>query len=204
MCRERSRLHIFKRGVKGNIQSTHLSDRCSGKLPEYTSLEQRYRYKHPERIRIIRKDNVAREWWSFSWTCLQTVFSSTVLGEKASEVGRPRGAASNFTDVVHQTGQQQHRKRTRICMHQIWWVWGFALRLFLECECVNGHECVGECMTSQWPSSAQTLDCGERCRGPDLQCPRWRHHHAPHTRVTRSQPGEPLKQGRIDGHCVGE
>ena len=45
---------------------------------------------------MIRKDSVACECWSFCRTCLQTVFSSTVLGEEASEVGQPRGAGSNL------------------------------------------------------------------------------------------------------------
>ena len=47
-------------------------------------------------VYVIRKDNVAGECWSFCCTCLQTVFSSTVLGEKSSEVGQPRGAGCNL------------------------------------------------------------------------------------------------------------
>ena len=87
-------------------------------------------------------------------------------------------------------------KRTTEGRRHVWSVEGFALSLFEECAWVDGNECVSELLFLRCHSCGQTLDRGERCLGPDLQCPRYWHHHAPRVRVTRSQPGELLKPGR--------
>ena len=54
MCREIPRVHTFNTGVQGNTQITHLLDRCSGKLREYTSLRQMC--KETPRVHVVKVD----------------------------------------------------------------------------------------------------------------------------------------------------
>ena len=52
-------------------------------------------------------------------------------------------------DVTHHIGQEQDRKRTTSSVNHVWCVLGFAVRLFIEFEWVNGNERVNKCITSQ-------------------------------------------------------
>ena len=70
-------------------------------------------------------------------------------------------------------------------------VFVFSLFSVLICE-----KCWIECAPLQCFSSGQTLGRGNGCVGLDLQCLWWCHHYVPCTRVSRSQPGEPIKQDR--------
>ena len=69
--------------------------------------------------------------------------------------------------------------------------------LFVLVVCMGGWEWMCEWMSLRCPSCAQTLDRGERCLAPDLQCPRLRHHQAPVVRVTWSHRSATEEQERI-------
>ena len=92
----------------------------------------------------------------------------------------------------------------------IWWVEHFALFLcfFFFCFSFSFRSVHGVCewmcewMSLQCHSCAQTLDRGERCLGPDLQCPRSWHHQAPRVRVTRISLGSCLSLAG-KGYCGG-
>ena len=153
-------------------------------------------------VEVVRKAIVARRSWSICWNHLQTFSVSTVLGQKASDVEQSWGASAKFPESrppPHWTGRVLQKG------HMF-----SELRVLLFCSlgvCMGGWERMCEWMSLECHSCAQTPDRGERCLGPDLQCPRKRH-QAPRVRVTRSQPGELLKPGRkgllwrlLDRHC---
>jgi len=62
------------------------------------------------------------------------------------------------------------RKGTSEWRRHVWRVEGFAL--FILGVCIAGWEWMCEWTSSECHFCAQTLDRGERCLGPDLQCPR--------------------------------
>ena len=54
---------------------------------------------------------------------------------------------------------------------QVWWVKGLHFIFIFLGVCMAGWEWMCEWMSLQCHSCVQTLDRGERCLGPDLQCP---------------------------------
>ena len=59
-------------------------------------------------VEVVRKDTVAGRCWSMSWTHLQMLSVSTVLGEKVSDVEQSWGAGAKLPDrrpPAHWTGR---------------------------------------------------------------------------------------------------
>ena len=120
-------------------------------------------------VEVVRKGIVVCKCWSLCWTHLQMFSVSTVLGGKAWDVEQSWKHLPSFLAVAHyQFGQKRTNQRKR----HVWWVEGFPVCLFVLGVCMGEWEWMCEWMSSQCHSCAQTLDRGERCLGPDLQCPR--------------------------------
>ena len=118
-------------------------------------------------VEVVRKGIVVRKCWHMCWTHLQMSSVSTVLGKKASDVDRSWAAGANLFESrppPHWTGRGQLNEGIMFGELSFCFVfWGM---------CVAGWKWMCEWMSSECLSCAQTLDRGERCLGPDLQCPR--------------------------------
>ena len=118
-------------------------------------------------VEVVRKGVVAGRCWSICWTHLQTFSVSTVVGEKASDVEQSWGASAELPGrhaPPRWTGRGQLKEGIMFLVS--WRV--YSLCLFLRS--VHGNGCVRECL--QNAILVRRLDCGERCLGPDPQCPR--------------------------------
>ena len=105
--------------------------------------------------------------WSIFCTLSHMFSVRSVLGDKASVVEQVPSWKSATSTL--------HRKRTSQQRHHVWWVEHFAVvvfALFFLGVCMGVWEWMCEWMSFECHSGAQTLDRGERCLGPDLQCPR--------------------------------
>ena len=76
-------------------------------------------------VEVVRKGIDAGRYWNICWTHLQMFSVSTVLGEKASDVGQSWGAGAELP--ARRPPTTLDRKRTRKGRHHVWWVEGFAL-----------------------------------------------------------------------------
>ena len=153
-------------------------------------------WQEKDHVEVVRQGIVVGKCWSMCWTHLQMFSASTVLGKKASEVEQSSGAGAELPGrrpPPYSTGGGPVNES--VMFGEVFFV-TVLLFLFLSGVCMGGWEWMCEWMSLQCHSCAQTLDRGDRCLGPDLQCPRSWHHQAPRVRVTRSQPGELLKAGR--------
>ena len=127
---------------------------------------------------------------------------STVLGEKASDVEKSWGAGAKLAESrppLHWIGRGQLNEGIMFGELRCFFRDFILFFSFLFCfggVWMAGWEWMCEWMSSECHFCVQTLDRGERCLGPDLQCPWSRHHQAPHVGVTRSQPSELLKPDR--------
>ena len=126
-------------------------------------------------VEVVRECIVAGKCWSMCWTLLQMFSVSTVLGKKAFDVGAVlrRICQASWPSPTTTLDRKMTSKRK----HHVWWVEHFALVFLLfnfsfYRVCMDVWEWMCECMSLQRHSCAQTLDRGERCLGPDLQCPR--------------------------------
>ena len=107
--------------------------------------------------------------WSMCWTHLQMVSVSIVLVEKASDVEQSWGAGAKLPGrrpPPHWTVRGPVKEGVNISELSV-------LQLFVvveECAWMFGNRCVSECLEDAI-FFMQTLDRGERCLGPDFQCP---------------------------------
>ena len=122
-------------------------------------------------VEVVRKGIVVGKCWSLCWTHLQMFSVSTVLGGKAWDVEQSWEHLPSFLAVAHyHFGQEEDNSTKASCLVS----WGFAFFSFFFSflgVCMGEWEWMCEWMSSQCHSCAQTLDRGERCLGPDLQCP---------------------------------
>ena len=118
-------------------------------------------------VEVVRKAIVIGKCWNICWTHLQMFSVSTVLGQKSSDVEQSRRASAKLPDrrpPPHCTGRGQLNESV---------VFGeLRALLFVLGVCMGVWEWMCEWMSLGCHSCAQTLDRGERCLGPDLQCPR--------------------------------
>ena len=124
-------------------------------------------------VEVVRKGIVVGKCWSLCWTHLQMFSVSTVLGGKALDVEQSWKHLPSFLAVAHyHFGQEEDSWTKPSCLVS----WGFSFFFFFFFfflgVCMGEWDWMCEWMSSQCHSCAQTLDRGERCLGPDLQCPR--------------------------------
>ena len=122
----------------------------------------------------IRENDIIRQHVSESrcWTQLQRFCVSTVLGKKASTVEESWGAGANRPGrrpPPHWTGRGPANESIMFGEWSILLFFCFRV-CFSFCFLRSVHAFMWMCL--QCHSCAQTLDRGERCLGPDLQCPR--------------------------------
>ena len=122
-------------------------------------------------VEVVRKGIVVGKCWSLCWTHLQMFSVSTVLGGKAWDVEQSWGACAKLPrgrPLPLWTGRGQLSESVMFGeLRDFLFVCFFVLGV-----CMGEWEWMCEWMSSQCHSCAQTLDRGERCLGPDLQCPR--------------------------------
>ena len=117
-------------------------------------------------VEVVRKGIVVGKCWSMCWTHLLMFPVSTIIGEKASDVGQSWGAGAKLPGrrpLPHWTGRGPVNEG--IMFDQL----SVLLFLFLFWGvCTGVWEWMCEWMSLQCHSCVQILDRGERCLGPDL------------------------------------
>ena len=107
-------------------------------------------------VEVVRKGTDAGRCWNICWTHLQMFSVSTVLGEKASDVGQSWGASAELHDrrpPPHWTGRGQRKEGMMFGELRVF--------LFVLVVCSGGWESLCELMSLRCHSCAQTLDRGE-------------------------------------------
>ena len=115
-------------------------------------------------VEVVRQAIVVGKCCSMWWTHLEMFSVSTVLGEKACDVVQSRGASAELRDrrpTPYWTGQLNEG----VMFGEL------RVLLFVLVVCMGVWEWLFEWMSLRCHSCVQTLDRGERCLGPDLQCP---------------------------------
>ena len=132
-------------------------------------------------VQAVRKGIVVWKCWSMCWRHLQMYFVSTVLGEQSSDVEQSWGASAKLPGrrpPPHWTVRAAVNKGIVFGELNVFFLPVWVEHFYCCCFCRFLGVCMGAwewmCEWTSWQchSWAQTLDRGERCLGPDLQCPR--------------------------------
>ena len=123
-------------------------------------------------LEAVIKTIVVRKCWSLCWTHLQMFSVSTVLGEKASDVGQSWGESAKLPGrrpPPHWTGRGPVNEGI---MFGVLSVLLFVFLFLFWGVCTGVWEWQREWMSWQCHCCAQIQDRGVRCLGCDLQYPR--------------------------------
>ena len=117
-------------------------------------------------VEVVRKRIVAGRCCSICWTRLQMFCQYCPRREGLRRDAVQRGICRASWPSPNTTLDRRGQLNEGVMFGEL------RVLLFVLVVCMGGWEWMCEWMSLRCHSCAQTLDRGERCLGPDLQCPR--------------------------------